>query len=69
MQVFSIFIFNFLILIFINLIISFSGHYVPQLAEVIYDHNKHVSKKLHINLKGFMVSSPYNSKTKFDYAF
>lgn len=32
-----------------------SGHYVPQLAEVIFDSNKNVSKKNYINLKGFMV--------------
>ncbi|KAJ9691541.1 hypothetical protein PVL29_013654 [Vitis rotundifolia] len=36
---------------------SYAGHYVPQLAEVIYDHNKHVSKKLHINLKGFLIGN------------
>lgn len=34
---------------------NFSGHYVPQLAEVIFDSNKHVSKADYINLKGFMV--------------
>lgn len=33
----------------------FSGHYVPQLAQVIYDRNKHASKHSYINLKGFMV--------------
>lgn len=31
------------------------GHYVPQLAEVIFDSNKKVTKDKHINLKGFMV--------------
>lgn len=34
-----------------------AGHYVPQLAEAIFDHNKYVPEKFYINLKGFMVSS------------
>lgn len=35
----------------------FSGHYVPQLAEVIFDSNKIASQENHINLKGFAVKS------------
>ena len=33
-----------------------TGHYVPQLAEVVYDHNKHLEANQQINLKGFIVS-------------
>ncbi|GAV72258.1 Peptidase_S10 domain-containing protein [Cephalotus follicularis] len=36
---------------------SYAGHYVPQLAEVIYDSNKIVSKNDYINLKGFMIGN------------
>lgn len=36
---------------------SYAGHYVPQLAEVIYDSNKNTSKDKVINLKGFMVGN------------
>ncbi|XP_044491978.1 serine carboxypeptidase-like 34 [Mangifera indica] len=36
---------------------SYAGHYVPQLAEVIYDSNKKVSKENYINLKGFAVGN------------
>lgn len=36
---------------------SYAGHYVPQLAEAIYDGNKIVSKEKHINLKGFMIGN------------
>lgn len=32
-----------------------SGHYVPQLAELIYERNKGANKDSYINLKGFMV--------------
>ncbi|KAH9771683.1 Carboxypeptidase [Citrus sinensis] len=32
---------------------SYAGHYVPQLAEVIFDSNKIASQENHINLKGF----------------
>lgn len=50
---------NLILLIFIHLTLViyyiFSGHYVPQLAEVIYDSNKKVSKENYINLKGFAV--------------
>lgn len=42
----------------------FSGHYVPQLSEAILDHNsKNISKKEHINLKGFMVSFSSSSSS------
>ncbi|RVW96837.1 Serine carboxypeptidase-like 35 [Vitis vinifera] len=34
---------------------SYAGHYVPQLAELIYERNKRSSKDFYINLKGFMV--------------
>ncbi|KAF9682027.1 hypothetical protein SADUNF_Sadunf05G0065500 [Salix dunnii] len=36
---------------------SYAGHYVPQLAEVIYDSNKKFSEKDHINLKGFIIGN------------
>ncbi|XWS63300.1 hypothetical protein CRYUN_Cryun06bG0083500 [Craigia yunnanensis] len=36
---------------------SYAGHYVPQLADVIFDSNKHVSKSDYINLKGFMIGN------------
>uniref|UniRef100_A0A6N2LYM9 Carboxypeptidase n=1 Tax=Salix viminalis TaxID=40686 RepID=A0A6N2LYM9_SALVM len=37
---------------------SYAGHYVPQLAEVIYDSNKKFSEKHHhINLKGFIIGN------------
>lgn len=34
-----------------------TGHYVPQLAEVVYERNKHLETYQHINLKGFIVST------------
>ncbi|KAG8500504.1 hypothetical protein CXB51_004417 [Gossypium anomalum] len=34
-----------------------TGHYVPQLAEVIFDNNKHLPESNYINLKGFMVGN------------
>lgn len=37
---------------------SYAGHYVPQLADLIYQRNKHSSSSSYINLKGFMVSLP-----------
>ncbi|CAO2173786.1 unnamed protein product [Urochloa humidicola] len=45
---------------------SYAGHYVPQLAEVVYDHNKHHGGNQQINLKGFIVG---NAETNdyFDY--
>ncbi|KFK25189.1 hypothetical protein AALP_AA8G078500 [Arabis alpina] len=36
---------------------SYAGHYVPQLAEVIYDRNKKVTRVSRINLKGFMIGN------------
>ncbi|KAI4384123.1 hypothetical protein MLD38_009889 [Melastoma candidum] len=38
---------------------SYAGHYVPQLAEVIFDENKRSAKGSYINLKGFAVGNPY----------
>ncbi|KAJ4883217.1 Alpha/Beta hydrolase fold protein [Raphanus sativus] len=37
---------------------SYAGHYVPQLAEVIYDRNKKVARDSRINLKGIMTRNP-----------
>ncbi|CAI9118918.1 OLC1v1020545C1 [Oldenlandia corymbosa var. corymbosa] len=37
---------------------SYAGHYVPQLAELVFDRNKYGSKYPHINLKGFIVGNP-----------
>lgn len=36
---------------------SYAGHYVPQLAEVIFDSNKKVTKYDRINLKGIMLGN------------
>ncbi|KAK9275419.1 hypothetical protein L1049_022683 [Liquidambar formosana] len=36
---------------------SYAGHYVPQLAEVIFDENKKSNKDSYINLKGFMIGN------------
>ncbi|XP_011624635.1 serine carboxypeptidase-like 35 [Amborella trichopoda] len=36
---------------------SYAGHYVPQLAELIYDGNKHSGKESYINLKGIMIGN------------
>ncbi|KAK1272987.1 Serine carboxypeptidase-like 35 [Acorus gramineus] len=36
---------------------SYAGHYVPQLAELIYEGNKGASKDSFINLKGFMIGN------------
>ncbi|XP_020080034.1 serine carboxypeptidase-like 34 [Ananas comosus] len=36
---------------------SYAGHYIPQLAEKIFDANKHISKEDYINFKGFMVGN------------
>lgn len=33
-----------------------TGHYVPQLAELVYDRNKDLDNNPYINLKGFIVS-------------
>ena len=32
-----------------------AGHYVPQLAELVYERNKDKKEKSYINLKGFIV--------------
>ncbi|KAK6265233.1 hypothetical protein QUC31_016070 [Theobroma cacao] len=37
---------------------SYAGHYVPQLAELVYDRNNDGIKYPLINLKGFMVGNP-----------
>ncbi|KAL6850311.1 hypothetical protein ACP4OV_020938 [Aristida adscensionis] len=37
---------------------SYAGHYVPQLAEVVYERNKHLEANKRINLKGFIVGNP-----------
>ncbi|KAL2897770.1 Serine carboxypeptidase-like 34 [Bienertia sinuspersici] len=36
---------------------SYAGHYVPQLAEQIFDGNKNASKEDFINLKGFLIGN------------
>ncbi|KAG2567559.1 serine carboxypeptidase-like 35 [Panicum virgatum] len=36
---------------------SYAGHYVPQLAELIYDGNKGASRDKVINIKGFMIGN------------
>ncbi|KAL6626237.1 hypothetical protein ACP70R_029963 [Stipagrostis hirtigluma subsp. patula] len=36
---------------------SYAGHYVPQLAEVVYERNKHLETNQRINLKGFIVGN------------
>lgn len=36
---------------------SYAGHYVPQLAEHIFDSNKNVPKEDYVNFKGFMVGN------------
>ncbi|KAI3846218.1 hypothetical protein MKW92_031860 [Papaver armeniacum] len=36
---------------------SYAGHYVPQLAEVIFDANEMAAKEDYINLKGFMIGN------------
>ncbi|CAK9162779.1 unnamed protein product, partial [Ilex paraguariensis] len=36
---------------------SYAGHYVPQLAELIFDKNKNVTQDDYINLKGFMIGN------------
>ncbi|KAJ3680272.1 hypothetical protein LUZ60_016550 [Juncus effusus] len=36
---------------------SYAGHYVPQLAELIYERNKGASKESRINFKGFMIGN------------
>ncbi|CAI0416318.1 unnamed protein product [Linum tenue] len=36
---------------------SYAGHYVPQLAELIYERNKAAPRSAYINLKGFMIGN------------
>ncbi|XP_066365960.1 serine carboxypeptidase-like 26 [Miscanthus floridulus] len=53
---------------------SYAGHYVPQLAELVYDRNKDKKGKTYINLKGFIVGNPitnyyYDSKGLAEYAW
>lgn len=53
---------------------SYAGHYVPQLAELVYDRNKYTAKYPHINLKGFIVGNPetdeyYDDKGLLEYAW
>ncbi|KAB1213809.1 Serine carboxypeptidase-like 33 [Morella rubra] len=53
---------------------SFVGHYVPQLAELVYDRNKNSTKYPVINLKGFIVGNPeteesYDNRGILDYAW
>lgn len=43
------------------LITLFVGHYVPQLAEKIFDENKKLAKEDQINFKGFMVELLYET--------
>ncbi|KAK3027797.1 hypothetical protein RJ639_041965 [Escallonia herrerae] len=53
---------------------SYAGHYVPQLAEAIFDNNKNTSKEDYINLKGFMIGNALmddetDQKGLIDYAW
>ncbi|CAO2838122.1 unnamed protein product [Amaranthus hypochondriacus] len=53
---------------------SYAGHYVPQLAELIFDRNKDQTNSTKINLKGFLVGNPetddyYDSKGLLEYAW
>lgn len=53
---------------------SYAGHYVPQLAELVYDRNKDKTKYPLINLKGFIVGNPetndyYDYKGLLEYAW
>ncbi|KAJ4831809.1 Serine carboxypeptidase-like 26 [Turnera subulata] len=53
---------------------SYAGHYVPQLAELIYDRNKDRTNYPLINLKGFIVGNPetndyYDYKGLLEYAW
>ncbi|CAK9145705.1 unnamed protein product [Ilex paraguariensis] len=53
---------------------SYAGHYVPQLAELVYDRNKERAKYPYINLKGFIVGNPetndyYDYKGILEYAW
>ncbi|KAI3941613.1 hypothetical protein MKX01_018203 [Papaver californicum] len=53
---------------------SYAGHYVPQLAERIFDANKNASKKNYINFKGFIIGNALlddatDQKGMIDYAW
>ncbi|RWR76410.1 serine carboxypeptidase-like protein 33 [Cinnamomum micranthum f. kanehirae] len=53
---------------------SYAGHYVPQLAELVYDRNKDLENNPYINLKGFIVGNPetddfYDTKGLAEYAW
>ncbi|KAG5573963.1 hypothetical protein H5410_063729 [Solanum commersonii] len=53
---------------------SYAGHYVPQLAELVYNRNKDSKKYPYINLKGFIVGNPetndyYDYKGILEYAW
>ncbi|KAF8727103.1 hypothetical protein HU200_019609 [Digitaria exilis] len=53
---------------------SYAGHYVPQLAELVYERNKKKKEKSYINLKGFIVGNPitndyYDSRGLAEYAW
>ncbi|KAL2470239.1 Serine carboxypeptidase-like 33 [Abeliophyllum distichum] len=53
---------------------SYAGHYVPQLAELVYDRNKKRKTYPYINLKGFIVGNPetndyYDYKGLLEYAW
>ncbi|XP_042517447.1 serine carboxypeptidase-like 26 isoform X1 [Macadamia integrifolia] len=53
---------------------SYGGHYVPQLAELVYDRNKDQKNYPFIHLKGFIVGNPetddfYDSKGLLEYAW
>uniref|UniRef100_A0A0D9V0E8 Carboxypeptidase n=1 Tax=Leersia perrieri TaxID=77586 RepID=A0A0D9V0E8_9ORYZ len=53
---------------------SYAGHYVPQLADFVYERNKDKKANRYINLKGFIVGNPltddqYDSKGLAEYAW
>uniref|UniRef100_A0ACD5YXR1 Uncharacterized protein n=1 Tax=Avena sativa TaxID=4498 RepID=A0ACD5YXR1_AVESA len=53
---------------------SYAGHYVPQIAEVVYERNKHLETNQHINLKGFIVGNAetndyYDYKGQVEFAW
>lgn len=53
---------------------SYAGHYVPQLADLVYERNKDKMANTYINLKGFIVGNPitndyYDSKGLAEYAW
>ncbi|CAN6345359.1 unnamed protein product [Urochloa humidicola] len=53
---------------------SYAGHYVPQLAELVYERSKGKKGKAYINFKGFIVGNPitndyYDSKGLAEYAW